>query len=288
MMPSITWRCSRKGLPRRPLEDGSSGSISSHCSSVNDSVLDTPTAFQRNRRSLGRHALAHRLIAAERAKVLVLSATHYKMYTLPDEPSGDDHYRDFSNTIEFLTGTGTAREITNDLRRLREGILQRTPEGHAAAAEAQRRVQAALRRVMSRTERLAATPNRDGMLTERELGNMTLEPQDVEEWLAADALASHLGTHDPFEYWRSAPYTANLMDRTGYQIQKRFMAEAQQQDPGLRRLLREHSHVLLKWEKIRRYEPIEPRNAKMRALIDDLTTREAWRLAWIPPSLPYT
>src|SRR5699024_7089295 len=126
----------------------------------------------------------------------------------------------------------------------------------------------------------------DGMLTERRLGAMRLEPQDVEEWLAADAVARHVGTQDPFEYWRSTPYTANLMDRTGYQVQERFITAAQQQDPGLAHLLREHSRAFLDWEKIRRYHPIEARNAKMRALVNDLAAHEAWRLAWIAPSLP--
>jgi len=231
--------------------------------------------------------LAQRLIATDQAKTVILSATPYKMYTLPDEPAGDDHYRDFTNTIEFLTGKDAARNITRQLRRLREGILAGTAEGQAAAEEAQRSAQAALRRVMSRTERLAATPDRDGMLAERSLGAMTLEPGDVNGWLAAQDIARQVKTHDPFEYWRSVPYTSNLMDRTGYQFQERFVSMAEQNDAGLARVLRKHQGALLDWEKIRDYQPIDPANAKMRALVEDLMDHQAWRLAWIAPSLPY-
>ena len=48
--------------------------------------------------------LAHDLFTYERAKVLLLSATPYKMYTLAEEReiSGDDHYSDFIGTVDFL------------------------------------------------------------------------------------------------------------------------------------------------------------------------------------------
>ena len=50
------------------------------------------------------------------AKVLLLSATPYKMYTLPDEPEGDDHYRDFTRTVRFLAGDERAHIVERELR----------------------------------------------------------------------------------------------------------------------------------------------------------------------------
>ncbi|MFB2572707.1 helicase-related protein [Micrococcus sp. IITD107] len=231
--------------------------------------------------------LAQRVISRGSAKTLVLSATPYKMYTLPDEQDGDDHYRDFTNTITFLAGKDPARTITKDLSRLREGILHGTEDGMAAAETARASVEAALRRVMSRTERLSATPDRDGMLIQRSLGEMRLEEDDVSSWLASDAIARQVGSQDAFEFWRSAPYCANLMERHGYQLQERFLAHAENSDDGLRGVLRKHRGTLLDWEKIRDYQSIALPNAKMRALVDDLMAHEAWKLAWVAPSLPY-
>ncbi|MDI3331911.1 MAG: DEAD/DEAH box helicase [Micrococcus sp.] len=231
--------------------------------------------------------LAQRVITTERAKVLVLSATPYKMYTLPDEPDGEDHYRDFTDTIAFLTGKEQAREVTRQLGLLREGILQGTAEGQAAAETARSAVETTLRKVMSRTERLSATPDRDGMLSERSLGPMTLDEVDLQGWLAADAIARQVGGQDPFEYWRSAPYAPNLMDKHGYQLQEQFLTQAEQNDARLAGVLREHRDALLDWERIRDYQPIDRVNAKMRVLVDDLMDHEAWRLAWVAPSLPY-
>lgn len=140
---------------------------------------------------------------------------------------------------------------------------------------------------MSRTERLAATPDRSGMLSERQLAPMELTAREVTGWIADDALATHLGARDMFEFWRSAPYAPNLMDRTAYQVQERFHQAITDGDPGLPDLLRCHAQGLLSWDDIERYRQIDPANAKMRALIDDVMSHDAWKLAWIPPSLEY-
>ena len=52
--------------------------------------------------------LAHAIFDHTTSRVLLLSATPFKMYTLPDEPEGDDHYKDFLKTVEFLGGPALA------------------------------------------------------------------------------------------------------------------------------------------------------------------------------------
>ncbi|WP_022919745.1 DEAD/DEAH box helicase [Ruania albidiflava] len=230
--------------------------------------------------------LAQQVIANTGTKVLILSATPYKMYTLPDEPEGDDHYRDFTDTISFLTGAPRAREITRDLALLREGILARTADGLAGAECARERVEGALRRVMSRTERLAATVNRDGMLAARDLGPMRLERADLDGWLATQAIAERVDSYDPFEFWRSAPYTVNLMDQ-GYKFQRDFLTMADENDAQLAEVLRTNRGALLDWSRMSQHRPVDPANGKLRAFLANFAEHEAWWLAWVPPSLPY-
>jgi hypothetical protein len=54
--------------------------------------------------------------------------------------------------------------------------------GKWRAKQAKQIVETELRRVMSRTERLAATPDRDGMLGERHLDDVAVRPDDVRAW----------------------------------------------------------------------------------------------------------
>ena len=76
------------------------------------------------------------------------------MYTLPDEPEGDDHYRDFTRTIRFLAGDERAHIVERELRTMREDLL--TGGDHTRARQARNQVEHELRRVMSRTERLSS------------------------------------------------------------------------------------------------------------------------------------
>ncbi|GAA4513800.1 helicase-related protein [Brevibacterium yomogidense] len=231
--------------------------------------------------------LAQRVINGEGAKTLVLSATPYKMYTLPDEADGDDHYRDFTDTVSFLAGREKAQEITRSLSLMRKGILVGSDEGVERAERARADAEQALRSVMSRTERLAATADRDGMLEEKEFGDLALTPSDVRGWRALDDISHAIGAGGAFEYWRSGPYTHNMMDATGYQTHEKFLSGLDADNEELLSALRNHRESLLPWSSIRNYKRVDPANPKLRALIGDLTSSGAWKLAWISPSLPY-
>ena len=63
--------------------------------------------------------LAKALFEHPSAKLLLLSATPFKMYTLPDEPEGDDHYSDFIDTVRFLAGQERAALVERGLGSLR-------------------------------------------------------------------------------------------------------------------------------------------------------------------------
>jgi hypothetical protein len=162
--------------------------------------------------------LAHAIFDAQTARVLLLSATPYKMYTLPDEPEGDDHYADFIKTLEFLSEGSNPDPIAAHLRTIRDVIL--TGGDRVVAEQARHAVEASLRKVMTRTERLAATPDRDGMLERCELPGLKLTAADIRSYRSVHAVAQTLDRHDVFEYWRSAPYLLNIME--GYKLKARL------------------------------------------------------------------
>jgi hypothetical protein len=58
MIPSITWRCSRNGRPRRPDDEGINGSIRAHWASDRETERDMIQGSPLNPPELRRHALA--------------------------------------------------------------------------------------------------------------------------------------------------------------------------------------------------------------------------------------
>lgn len=222
--------------------------------------------------------------SGSQARVLLLSATPYKMFTTAEE-TDDDHHEDLVHTIDFLLEHDAAAvdSLRANLRALRRGLLQAGQDGGAAAATARDLVQTTLRRVMVRTERLSATPDRSGMLVSRPCHGLSLSDAEVGAFVASAQLARQLRAPDTVEYWKSAPYIVNFMDR--YVLGKRLDDIAETDSRRLVPFV--EAAERLSFEQIHAFEPIPIEHSRMRWLIDDTIGRGTWQLLWIPPSLPY-
>ena len=139
---------------------------------------------------------------------------------------------------------------------------------------------------MARTERLSVTPDRNGMLVERQSDRVAVEPGDLRSFAALDAIARRLDSGDVLEYWKSAPYSLGFMEHY------KLIRELERADEHgvsrheLRRLASRGAR-LIPWEQIERYGPLNPGNARLRSLFSETLDLGAWRLLWITPSLPY-
>jgi hypothetical protein len=215
-------------------------------------------------------------------RTLLLSATPYRMFTTADEPDAD-HYADFVSTCSFLFSSDEAR-----VRRLRDrfGALRSaltSAHGLAHAESICADIGADLRNVMARTERLAATPDRDGMLRECD-ALVAVAPDDLRAYLRVGDLAEAVDHHEPTEYWKAGPYLVNFMER--YKLKEALdhaaadgtLPEGERLGPG---------PGLLNWEDVEAYEIVDPQNGRLRWLLDDLERHRAFELLWMPPSLRY-
>ena len=231
--------------------------------------------------------LAHRLFdfkdpeTGRGARTLLLSATPYRMYAIDDQSEGN-HYNDFLDTCSFLFQDSTR---VNRLRRcfnaLRSALLtQETLSGAEAICDD---IGTQLRDVMARTERLAATPDRDGMLCELK-AEVPVKPNDLRAYQRLGDLAESLKLREPTEYWKSGAYLVNFMEK--YQLKETIVRAAEDGrfaageglDPG---------PGLLSWDQVESYQRIDPQNGRLRWLLDDLEHRRAFELLWIPASMRY-
>lgn len=233
--------------------------------------------------------LAQELFTCPDAKVLLLSATPYKMYTMSHETETDEHYADFLRTLEFLFRSKSKTEaFEGDLEAYRKALFEPGPAGLQRLKSAKRGIEAHLRRCMVRTERLGVTVDRDGMVEEAGLDRCELQAEDVRSFLLVDRVARSLESHDSVEYWKSAPYLLNLMDAT-YDLKRKF-SEAQKANVLKKEALQaleSGKTSLLPWGAIQKYQSVDAGNAKLRLLVEETVGRNAWQLLWVPPSMPY-
>jgi len=222
------------------------------------------------------------------AKVLLLSATPYKMYTMSHEED-EDHYRDFISTLKFLfTSDQELEEFEKELLKFKLELL-RPKSSLDGLMSAKEKIEGKLKRVMVRTERLSASADRDGMLSESGSAQGVLDPNDLKGFTFIDQVTGKLEAGDALEYWKSAPYILNLMDRTGYQVKRRLLKyiEEKNDDPDFAALMKRNGDHLLYRKTIESYSKVDPANAKLRTLIENTIGKGAWKLLWVPPALPY-
>jgi hypothetical protein len=239
-------------------------------------LLDSPEAGAEHEIS----ELARDLFTAENVKILLLSATPYKMFTLPEERelTGDDHYTDFIATVGFL---GYPR-LPGMMQRLKSALAEF--RGRAVAGvdpqAAKDSVEDLLGKVMCRTERPVS--GIADMLVSKVEQPQPPTPEDLLGFVAMKKIADEVGGTLSAEYWKSAPYFLNFMD--GYQLSEKFRQH------HLDATTREE--LLLDAQVIRRAQisgtaEIEPGNARLRQLVSETLDRGLWRLLWLPPSMPY-
>ena len=238
--------------------------------------------------------LAERLFEYEdshtKVRTLLLSATPYKMYTLSHE-SDDDHYRDFLQTVHFLEGsTGSVGPLEESLREFRSQLPlvasngEVNPDATARLHERRTKIQAELRRVMSRTERRGRAGGGDPMLHASEM-TTDLTVNDVEAYLGARDIAKALDAPGITEYWKSAPYLLSFMDR--YRLSDRVRSAVEKEPGGaIAKLIRDNPKLQLRRNHVEQRRSIPGGNGRMRALLRDLVGSRLHCLLWLPPSLP--
>ncbi len=223
------------------------------------------------------------------AKVILLSATPYKMYTLSTEKD-DSHYEDFIRTIGFLLDSEQKAEkfraILNDYRN-ELYQLNRTDFKSGDLSLYKKRIERTLRKVMIRTERGQSQESSEDLVVDKMENNVDkIRVKDLTSFVEIDGISKALDAGGHLEYWKSAPYTLNLMDDYAIKRKLKDMLGEGRAPSILAKAVREDSDSLLSWKEIEEYKEIGGSNAKLRSLIKRYVQDQA-DLLWIPASLPY-
>lgn len=235
--------------------------------------------------ALAHHLFDYRNGEEEGARVILLSATPYKMYTMAHE-ADEDHYSDFLKTLEFLMNDpAQVAEVGHLLKEYRHELLRGAVDlGTLYALKTA--IEDRLSQVMVRTERLSVTPDRDGMLVSKPTPGLELCSVDLESYVAHARLADELNEYDVIDYWKSAPYLLNFMD--GYKLTRTLHSRMKGPELGdLPEVIRGLKRFMFSQTDIEAYAAVDPQNARLRSLLSDVADTGLWKLLWLPPALPY-
>ncbi len=219
-------------------------------------------------------------------RTLLLSATPYKLFTKDAEIADEEHFADFLATTRFLFKHDTARvdALQQDLAAFGGALKRVATGGKADVLGAKVKVEAALRTVMARTERVSSSEDRDAMVEAPE-SVLELLREDVDQYMAADAIFRAVGENDPMAYWKSAPYLAHFMH--GYKFHERLTEALANSRGNVTKVVRARPLAFLQHASLSRWNPVPLANAKLRDVARDLLDGGLWQLLWIPPTVEY-
>lgn len=221
------------------------------------------------------------------SKVLLLSATPYRMLSLrDDEADAGDHYREFLDVLSFLfgdRGPAVRAELEGEMRRYRLA-MQGLPSSFDDARRIKVDIEGTLRSVIARTERVSETAERDAMMRDVDVP-VTIEPADLIEARAVARVADAADAPGTVEYWKSAPYLLSFL--RDYKLGQRLDYLKDTPGTALLEAIRDAGSAQIDTDAIEAYRPIPENNGRMRALKDIAFRDGMAKRLWMPPSMPY-
>lgn len=232
--------------------------------------------------------LAAKFFNAESVRMLLLSATPYKMYsTLEeiDETQVDEHYSEFMDVMRFLNVTPQEDEHFHTVWNNYSVSLKELTSGDTTVLAAKQAAEDALYNHICRTERISATEGADMIDAHEVKEPVEVEASDIKSYLQAQKLLEdiNLSYNVPIDYIKSCPYLLSFM--RDYKLKKdieRHFASKPEDLPVLNR-----EWLWLKRASFDKYDEIAPGNARLSRVLKHVFKGGAENLLWVPPSRPY-
>ncbi len=232
--------------------------------------------------------LAKKFFHSPNVRMLLLSATPYKMYSTPeeiDESRVDEHYTEFFSVMDFLNENpekdAEFRTVWKDYSvKLRELTIDDT-----TVLAAKDIAENAMYQTICRTERVSANESADIIKYDREQNVVDVLEQDIQSYMQAQELLDQIGQnyHVPVDYVKSTPYLMSFMRE--YKLKRDVESYFKKHPDEIEKINKES--FWLQPEIIDSYGEIPNNNARLEHVMKKIMQQGVEKLLWMPPSRPY-
>lgn len=232
--------------------------------------------------------LASKFFSTESVRMLLLSATPYKMYsTLEeiDETQVDEHYSEFLDVMKFLNVSEDENTAFRDVWSNYSIQLKEFSKGTTTVISAKSAAEDAMYSHVLRTERISAKENADIIDDSDVKIPVSVLEQDIESYIQAQELLDEIGApfNVPIDYIKSTPYLMSFM--RDYQL-KRYVEKYFKEHPNEMWKINKKTLWLDK-KSLDKYAKIQSGNARVDHVMNHVFNGKPELLLWIPPSKPY-
>lgn len=230
--------------------------------------------------------LTDKFFNSENSRILMLSATPYKMYSTLDEINNeniDEHYSEFFDVIEFLNNNEIEEFKTvwdNYSFKLKE-INKDKISFLRIKSDAENE----LYDHICRTERISENLLTDIVDKKTNVNYLSVSKEDIESYRQAQQLLDdiNLNKNVPFDYIKSSPYVMSFMEN--YKLKRNIEDYFKEHPDEIWKM--DKPTFWLKEQDIENYDEISCKNARLENLMGYVLKNNVEKLLWVPPSKPY-
>ncbi len=222
-------------------------------------------------------------------RVLLLSATPYKLYSTPEEiqdAGEDNHYTEFMSVMKFLLESDAAytnfktvwSDYSHSLRELSTGDV-------SVLSMKKNRAEDAMYACICRTERNSVMESGDYIDDGTKNNHLYISEGDILAYLDVQRILDETGLRIslPVDYVKSCPYILSFMQN--YEAKKKLTEYFRKNQDKVETL---HSKWLwLNKMTVNKYKPLPTVNARFERLKKETVDAKSALLLWVPPTRPY-
>jgi hypothetical protein len=231
--------------------------------------------------------LARQFLGGNDTRILLLSATPYKLYStleeINDAEGVDEHYREFLQVMDFLfTGKNDKfRKVWSDYNI----ALHELKDGDYSIIRVKKEAEDAMYEGVCRTERISVMESGDYTDDSSVKEPLHIDGDDIRSYLAMGKLLINInaGFSLRLDYTKSSPFLMSFMKnyKEKKEIENYFLAHPVETELASDKILWIDPY------RVNNYLPLPKTNARLEKLKEVAFENHAELYLWIPPSKPY-
>jgi hypothetical protein len=222
-------------------------------------------------------------------RVLLLSATPYKLYSTMEEieeaDKPDEYYKEFLQVMEFLQNDEDKMKHFSEVWSNYSVALREVIQGDAAVLALKKKAEDEMYGMMVRTERIAVMDSGDYIDDSSVHSSLTITPGDIHSFLDMGKMLRDIGEERSLlvDYAKSAPYLMSYMNH--YEVKKRAERIFKKHPEELPKAKGKYLWINKNW--LEHYGEIPANNARLEELKKQVFQNRSELYMWVPPSRPY-
>ena len=233
--------------------------------------------------------LVKKFFSSDDIRVLLLSATPYKLYsTLEeiDDSEVDEHYSEFFNVMNFLFSDKEKIANFENVWTNYSIALRELSNGDSTILSLKKNAEEAMYGGVCRTERISVMESGDYTDDSSVKNPLEISASDIQSYIQIGTILKKMDADFsvPIDYVKSCPYLMSFMRnyKVKDKIEKYYTEKHPEEVNDARGNL-----LWIDKKKIDRYDPLPPTNARLEELKRQIFSGKSELYLWVPPSRPY-